>query len=309
MPGPGGGSHGGGFGGGSRGGGHGGRGGFGGGPRGGYGHGPHGPHRPPYRGGMFGHPYYGRRGGCLGSLVGMLMFPIILILIVVVFFLSFFGSAFTNVSSGGEIRYDEATFQKYANKQYAAEFGTSSAYEDNLLIVFLTNEETDGYYTIAWVGDNIKTDITAMFGNEHTAFGRAVLSSINNTYYAYSLGSNLVSVMDIMTDKVTELGLESSFRTKSDHSNMTASHLTNHTQLIVSEQTVDIALVNFTEQTDIPVVIVLDTMENVFGKTIATSDIIAVVIMIALLVLAIYLIVRAFRKRKENNDRYTDNVY
>lgn len=297
MPGPGGGSHGGGFGGGSHGGGGGPHGGYGGGPRNGPRPAPH--HRPHYRGGMFRRPYYGRGRGCLGSFFGMLLLPIALILIVVVFFFSFVGSAFTNVSSGGDVKYDEATFQEYANNQYAAEFGSSSAYEDNLLIVFLTNEEADGYYTIAWVGDNIQTDINNMFGNESTAFGAAVTSSVNSTYYGYSLGSNLVSVMETMTDEVTELGLDSSFRTETDHSAMTSSHITNYTDLTVSEETVNSALTTFTEQTGIPTVIVLDTMENVFDKTISTSSVIIVVIMIVLLVVAICLIICAFRKRKE----------
>ncbi len=245
----------------------------------------------------------------MGGFMGMLMLPIILILVVVVFFFNFIGSAFTNVSSGGKIKYDEATFQEYANTQYAAEFGSSSAYEDNLLIVFLTNEEADGYYTIAWVGDNIKTDITDMFGNEYTAFGHAVSSSVNSTYYGYSLGSNLVSVMETMTEEIDELGLESSFRTETDHSAITTSHLTNYTELTISEETVGTALTAFTEQTGIPAVIVVDTMENVFGKTVAISDIITVVIMVALLILAIYLIVRAFRKRKDSNTEYSGDTY
>lgn len=240
----------------------------------------------------------------------MLILPIVLILAVAVFFFNFLGSAFSNVSNGGEIKYSEAAFQEYANDQYAAEFGASSAYEDNLLIVFLTNEEADGYYTIAWVGDNIKTDITNMFGNEYTAFGRAVSNSVNHSYYGYSLGSNLAAVMETMTKEVSALALESSFRTETDHSNMTASHLTNHTDLTVSEETVGTVLTAFTAQTGIPAVIVLDTMENVFGKTIATSDVITVIIMVLLLALAIYLLVRAFRMRKKNNNTgTTDNAY
>ena len=72
---------------------------------------------------------------------------------------SVFGNAFTNVANGGQIIYNEPAFQDYANEQYAREFGGSSAYEDNILIVFLTNEQSDGYYSIAWVGDNIDTEI------------------------------------------------------------------------------------------------------------------------------------------------------
>ena len=117
MPGPGGGSRGGGFGGGSRGGGFGGGGfggGFGGGHRGGphfggYHYGPRGPHF---------HRHYGYGGGgCLGGLLGMLMAPIIILFAAVVGFFGLFGSALTNISNGGQVQYNERTFQDYANEQ------------------------------------------------------------------------------------------------------------------------------------------------------------------------------------------------
>lgn len=237
----------------------------------------------------------------------MLLAPVIILLFVGMMLLSFIGSAVDSVSRGGDIRYNEATFQEYANKQYSAEFSSSTAYEDNMMIVFLTNEEADGYYAIAWVGDNINREITDMFGNEYTALGRAMENSINTEYYAYSLSSNLATVMETMTEKVVSLGLDSSFKSQQDHSKMTESHLTNHSDLALNQSTVDTALKDFTEKTDIPAVIVVDTMENVFGKTLPAADIIIVVIMVALVVFAIYLIVRAFRNRK-NTDGNTGNV-
>lgn len=307
MPGPGGGSRGGGFGGGSRGGGFGGgghRGGFGGphhhGPRGYWGYG------RPFFGGWYRRPYYGG-GGCLGGLLGVLLLPIILILVVGILLISMVGSAVSNVANGGSIYYDEAVFQQYADDQYAAEFSSYSNYENNLLIVFLTNEEADGYYVIAWVGDNIHTDINYMFGDETTTFGRVVQGAVNREYYAYSLDSNLASVMDQMGARIENLGLSSSFRTEKVSNNPPSSHLTNHSSLSMTEETVNDALQAFTEKTDIPAVIVVDTMENVFGKTIPVSDIITVVILLAILGVAIYLIVRALKNRKNNGGNNGNN--
>ena len=42
-----------------------------------------------------------------------------------------------------EDMYDEATMQDYANDKYMQYFCTSSAVEDNILLVFLTNEACD----------------------------------------------------------------------------------------------------------------------------------------------------------------------
>lgn len=316
MPGPGGGSRGGGFGGGSRGGGFGGGsrgGGFGGGSRGGgFGYGPRGPH---FYGGYgprrrYGYGY-GYGGGCLSGLIGALMAPIILLLLVGVFFVSYIGTAMTNVANGGIVSYNEETFQKYANDRYYEEFATASAFEDNLLIVFLTNEESDGYYAIAWIGDNVRTDINLMFGDEYTAFGRAMRGSVNAEYHAYSLSANLAAVMETMTDEIEGLGLPSSFKTERDHSKMVESHLTNRSHLTMNPETVNTALQQFTEETGISAVIVVDTMENVFGKNIPLSDIVMLLIMVGLIVLAIYLIVRAVKnnRNKQNNGNNQGNQY
>ena len=316
MPGPGEGSRGGGFGGGSRGGGGGfGGGGFGGGSRGGGFGGPHhrGPYgywgpRRPFFGGWYHRPYYyGGAGGCLGGLLGVLMLPIILLLVVSLLLVTIIGSAVTNVANGGSIYYDEAVFQQYADDKYAAEFSSYSNYENNLLIVFLTNEEADGYYVIAWVGDNIHSDINYMFGDETTTFGRVVQGSINREYYAYSLDSNLANVMDQMGTRIEELGLKSSFRTEKTSTNPPSSHLTNYSSLSLTEETVNDSLTAFTEKTAIPTVIVVDTMENVFGKTIPVGDIITVIALLVLLGVSIYLIVRALKNRKNGNGNDNDN--
>ena len=232
--------------------------------------------------------------------MGALIFPIILILALVVALLGVVGSSVSNVANGGSIYYDEEVFQQYADDQYAAEFSSYSNYENNLLIVFLTNDEADGYYVIAWVGDNIHGDISNMFGDETTTFGRVVQGTVNREYYAYSLDSNLASVMDKMGEWIGQLELESSFRTEKDSPNPPSSHLTNYTSLNLTHETVNDALQAFTEKTDIPTVIVVDTMENVFGKRIPTEDIITVILLLVILIVAIYSTVRTFKNRKNN---------
>ncbi len=298
MPGPGGGSRGGGFGGGSHGGGFGGGrpGGFG----GGFGHGPH--HRPHYhfhRPMFWGfRPYgYGYGGGCLGGLFGILLMPIIILIVAASLIMSVFGSFF-RVAKGGEIRYDEPELQEFANVQYAKEFGDSSAYEDNILIVFLTNEERDGYYTIAWVGDNITNSINYMFGDEYTEFGVEMLSNVPD-YYEYSLSKNLAATVQGMAERIERLGT-SSFIGKSDQTNMTESHLTNLSSLSLNDETVNSALLDFTERTDIPIVIVVEDMDSVFDKTISGSDIVVLVIGLGIGAFAIYMIVKAVKNRKKD---------
>ncbi|MBO5936957.1 MAG: hypothetical protein J6Q79_05000 [Clostridia bacterium] len=142
-------------------------------------------------------------------------------------------------------------------------FGSSSAVEDNILLVFLTNEACDGYYTIAWVGDNVADEINTMFG-EYTEYGHEIYNNVDE-YFAYSLDSDLADVITVMTQYVTELELDSSFYWESDRSNLADSKFVNMTTMELTTEIVHKALTDFTNKTGIPMVIVVDSAERVFG--------------------------------------------
>ncbi len=288
-------------------------GGFGGGPRpGGFG-GPH-HHGPHYHGGWYHRPYYRRPiiffGGGGGGFFG---FAILLIV-----FFSFLGvfvmmtlSTVASVTNGGEIVYDEVRFQDYADTRYREEFGAYDGYEDNLLIVFLTNETSDKYYTITWVGDNVRTEIVEMFGNEYTEYGRQITRLVP-AYYYHSLDTDLASVMRNMTDSVSALSLESSFYYDEGDVERAPSKLVNYTELDINKYLLDDALVKFTEQTAIPTVIVVDDMENVFTTTLG-SDIFFLLIMLAVVIFLGFIIVKGIKeltgskKKNGGNNQSFDN--
>ncbi len=228
------------------------------------------------------------------------MLPIILILCAVMVILSVFGSAFGVIAEGGRVMYDNKEFESYAMEQYYAEFGDSGdAFEDNLLVVFLTDEERGGYYTIAIIGDNVKTTISDMFGNEYTEFGRAMLTSIDDDDYTNSLSKGLASTMEKMTIAVKSKGLESSFYDQYSHDKCPKSHVINRGDLSVNEKTVNRALEEFTNETGIPAIIVVDSMEEVFGKGLNASDIFSIIIAVALIAIAVVFIVKAVKKSKQ----------
>ena len=287
-PGGGGGSRGGGgFGGGSFGGGsRGGSGGFGGGSFGGS-HG--GSFGGSHNGGSFG----GHHGGHFGghhhhhhgphfwgprrrTYVGGGCSSIIFIAVFIIFMIAFFmiPKEGITIDFGEEDMYDEATMQEYANDKYMQYFGSSSAVEDNILLVFLTNEACDGYYTIAWIGDNIADDINYMFG-EYTEYGDALYNNVDE-YFAYSFDSDLADVIETMTKHITNLGLDSSFYWESDRSNLADSKFVNMTSMDLTTEIVHIALTDFTAKTGIPMVVVVDSAEKVFGVNTATDNTVTV---------------------------------
>ena len=237
--------------------------------------------------------------GCGGLLASVFIVPIVLLLVCGIMIFSIVGNAISNVQNGGIVSYDEATFQEYADSQYKAAFGDS---EDNILIVFLTNEEADGYYTIAWVGDNVNYKIRDLFGAEGTEFGSVMISSINN-YHAKSISADLATVMRRMSENIQKLELDFNFESEPDYEKMADSRVViRSTTLDVNEKTVNAALEQFTADTGIPAVIVVDTMENVFGKTIPTETIMTLLILAVVAVVAIVMLVKAFKNRRAEED-------
>ncbi|MBQ9784868.1 MAG: hypothetical protein IJW29_05145 [Clostridia bacterium] len=295
MPGPGGGSRGGGFGGGSRGGSFGGGGGFGGGPRG--------PRGPRFYGGFGFGPRYGLYGGgCLGGFMSMLLAPIILFVLVVALLIGTVANTVSIVAQGGIVQYDEEAFQKYADAEYAKAFKAApDCYEDNLLIVFTVYEGYDGYECIAWCGNNLRYEINEMMGSEGSEFYQIVRGSINENYYENSLTSDFKAIIGKLNSAIKKKGLSTSFDDKTtDRTNAVESHLVNYTELVIDEGTVNAAMQTFTEETGIPVVIVVDTGENVFGKTIPLINIITLVVLVPATGFLAYVIIRNLIRKGKN---------
>lgn len=269
----------------------GGSGGFGGGHRGGGFHGGHHPPPPPrhhHRPFFHGHGYYGGGGyhhhhhGGGGILSTFFAFIIVLVMLFGIFKFVFgingsdvrewiddfkYDSTYNEeqyYDEYGEGDYSESLFQSYTNDKYQEIYGETTCYEDNILVVFLTTDANDGYYTIAWVGDNLNYQITDMFGNEQTELGDAMSTSISD-YHGYSLGSNLAQVVDKMTDNVTQLDLDSPYKSESDRSTVADSKVYNYSNCEFTEDTVNASLKNFTDKTGVTFCIVVDNETTVFG--------------------------------------------
>lgn len=250
--------------------------------------------------------YYGQNS------LGVLLAGVIVCLLV----LALTVYLFMNVTGTNEdgVFYNEVKMQDYAQVKYAKYFGSSSAAEDNLLIVFLSNQEGDGYYTVAWIGDNIDYEINAMF-DEYAEYGEAMDKYINRDYFGDSLAEKYALVIKEMTQNIMALGLSSSFISESDRSALTQPKFVNLTQFDLSYEAVNPALEYFTEQTGIPCVLVADYAENVFasantvnpvpesavgmsGFTVAGIIIVAVIFVVAVAVIG-YLNKNSKTKKKE----------
>ena len=225
----------------------------------------------------------------------MFITPVIFILLAGVMLMSTFGSAFGSLTTGGQITYNENALQDYANAQYFAEFGGEKDSEDQLLLVFLIEDEQYyDYAYIAWCGDHIQGKINSMFGAEGTRLGSAIQNSaINGSSYKYSLDSGIAQVMSTMQGHIEALGLESSFTCDSAPSKYD-SRLINRAHIEMTEDTVNAALADFTEATGIAVAVVVEDAEEVLPRS---FDYVSVFIALVFLVIAVVMLVQAAKQR------------
>ena len=302
MPGPMGGSYGGGFSGGSRGGSHGG--GFSGGSRGGGGfhgggmhHGPH--HHHHHHGPVFMGPMFGRRryygGGCFGGAIASAAFVVIFFAIFIVALLGDFAGS--DVSDG--IPYDEAAFQRYANQRYYDAFSETDDYENNILLVFVAFDGYDGYDFIAWGGNHIDYDTDMLFGYDL----QNVISGEmpEPVYYEFALSKIFKNTVDSMTKKAN-----ASHAASSEGLDTSFSKLYNDTDLQIEEALVNTALREFTEKTGYPIAIAVVDSAEIYGEIEnnasakpQSGEILAVIFVV--LAIAIVIIVLISKKNGGNN--------
>lgn len=285
MAGPGGGSRGGG-GGRSR------SGGFHGGSRGGGGF------RYTYHPGRGWQHHRGHGGGCLTQL----LVPIIMLVVILSQMFQSVGIGVTPLGRGGAVQYNEEVYQDYANTQYSEAFGSTGAYEDNLLLSVLVDDDHYSYYYIAWMGDHIITDINHMLGSSGTVLGDAMEQCINASSYKYSLDSNLAQVMEMLTDEIVARGLGNAFTCSETRS--AKSMLINDSGLEMTESTVNDALAAFTEKTGIPAVIVVEDMGDVFTGSLPVKTILISLVAAGLLIVTIVSGIKALLGHKKEEHPY-----
>ena len=235
----------------------------------------------------------------------MMLLPLVLLTVVaslITGVFGSFGSSISNIANGGHYIEDNKTVNDYCSSQYAKEFDDAVEYEDNILIIFLVDEDHEKYYTKVFVGYNVDDRIDSMFGGRYTEYGRQLTKNIGDNY-EHSLSRNLSATVRGMSDEINNLNLDSSFIDDMGSPGEYLSHVTNNSSLDISDETINSALTKFTEETKIPIVIVIDDMDNVLDKSIRTSDIINVILALVIGGFAVYFIVRAFKKQRVvNND-------
>ncbi len=228
----------------------------------------------------------------------MIFAPIIVILMAGFFLFFSISGMVSDISTGGSYQWDESALRTYARGQYNAIYTDADTYEDNIMILFLADPEDNYTYAyIGWVGDNINERVYNMYGNEYTALGQTFESKIPEKYQD-SLSRNLSFVVDAMADYVGSGDHYDDAPVKAP----IAPKFVNNSSLSLTNTTVQGALDDFYETTGISMSLVVSNMDAVFEKGLATGTIIMLVAGIALLALAIFLIIRAFKNKNNRGN-------
>ena len=243
--------------------------------------------------------------------MGMLLAPILLLVLVVAILVGSIVNTVSIVAQGGLIEYDEEKMQSYALAEYEKAFGEEeheAFYEDNLLILITTYEEYDGYECFAMVGNNLDPEINEMMGAEGTTFYNIVTNAINRENYKNSMTGNLRIMLSKLSRAIQNLNLDSSFDSHKDvdRSDKFESRVVNYTDLTIEadpDSALDNTLQEFTEETGIPIVIVVQTGEAVFGKHIPMINIIILVASSVGAIVLTYIVIRNVIRRKRGQTK------
>lgn len=230
--------------------------------------------------------------------------PFIFILFAIVILISSFTSMFSAIANGGVTSYDYDTLQDYAYEQYFVEFDESAeGFEDNILIVMLVeDEEFYDYYYFSMAGNHVNDATADLFGGDTTLLGRTIRMSLNSQSYKYSLSNDLKRVVSTMKSSVQPDPFTC------DESHTADSHITNKSDITIDAALVNEALDDFTAETGVPIVVVVEDMDDVFVKSFPSGLIFQIIITLGVIALLVFVVIRKIKESREGGG-YDDDKY
>ena len=215
--------------------------------------------------------------------------------VITVFVLIMFLIAAFSLVFGGDpnnnIIYGESAFQTYANEQYYKIFGDSDEFEENILLVYTVYEGYNGFECISWVGDEVPTNINLMLT------GDAISKNIAD-HYEFQLAKGIAMSVEELANRIPQT---------SEEIDTSYSKLVNNSSLLVSEGTVNKALVAFAEKTGYNIAVVIADGEDVFGTSMDIGKIIGIIFIILIVVMIIMVISSNVNSRKYSGQSSNSN--
>lgn len=241
---------------------------------------------------------YGQQGGQQPSLVSVIMTPVILLVLVTVLLISNLVGLIGVLSKGGNINYDEEVVTKYLTTANDKAFKTSSAPGNGYTICVFYDENDKTLLFETAGGNNIRTEAKAFLkpdGKLGTLMQDYLKDEKNRTNFAGCIASSIYGA----TDEIVKLNLTDSFTYKSDKTNMPAPAVAvdeSAKELIKDgSAAVLLALQYLEDKTGITVNLTFDTSAHAFGKKVPVTDVLMVVLLVAIAGLCTFNLVKKIR--------------
>lgn len=258
-----------------------------------------------YRGGYGGFGISIGNVGLIGVVMGIMfiIFPLFAGGIMVLSFLPDFI---------GTPSYEDSDFQDYCHEIYYDEFSNYGATEDYLLLVIATEDfNYYDYYYMAFAGDHISSDVRNMLGDNYSELGRAFSTYINSSSYKYSLDVDIVAALNKVSNTISSRN--DIYTCKENHSQY-QSRFENRTSIELDAEQLNQATKSFTDKTGIPILLIVDEINNVYEIVHSAEAIIApifIIIMVSVFVgSGIFMLVKSLKNMKKNKtkEKTTANI-
>ena len=203
-----------------------------------------------------------------------ILIPVIITAIVLVAFVFVAGLAVDETE-----QIEQAAFRQYADEQYYEVFGHSGK-EEGILLTFVANETADDYYTVAVPGADVPDDIYWIF-NGDSDYVYDMEWYIDRYDYSYGLDEDYCYIISQMTDYAAGYGYEN---------------------MLGYNAMVNEYLEEFTRQTAVPIVLLLEYDYNIVGEETVTKydDILAALVLVIMFmfpVMAAVVVMKLIRRR------------
>lgn len=261
--------------------------------------------------------YGGQQGGQRVTLFNVIATPVLICILASILLITNLVSLIGVLVNGGEIVYEEAAVTSYTTGAYDDQFkkvAGKNAKDSGIAIMFFYNEDINAWEHTTVIGNNVSSEIKNTFSGESSAMYKYLNDKVAAGSQDKAFVTAISGMMTELAKVIDEYDLTSPFVKNTDLSKMPKSCVVlmpkekanEKAQPVVSEDGAVIlsveqgeelskAMVAFTEATGVPVLMTIDTSVRAFGRTIPTTDIFMVVLLLAVVALCVFNIVKKTR--------------
>jgi len=260
--------------------------------------------------------YGGQQGRGNVTLFNVIATPLLIIILASVLLITNLVSLIGILVNGGEIVYEKEALNTYVTDVYDGQFKVSgkNAKNSGIAIMFFYNEDKEIIEHTVKIGTNVSAKVQAAFSGESSAMNEYLKNKVNSADRKDSLATVLTGMVNELAKEIDGYDLTSPFVQNTELNKVPASAaiimpvekkgekaqpLTTEDGTVLmsaaDEAQLSKAMVEFTKTTGIPVVLTIDTSVRAFGRSVPTSDIFMVVLLLLVVALCVVNLVKKIR--------------